>query len=40
MNNYNYERYLGEAIGSVLEQTFGDVKLIIVDDGSTDGSAT
>lgn len=35
---YNAERYLGKAIESVLNQTFSDFELLIVDDGSIDGS--
>jgi len=34
--SYNHERYVGDLICSVLEQTFTDIELIIVDDGSTD----
>jgi glycosyltransferase involved in cell wall biosynthesis len=35
----NYERHLGAAIRGVLDQTYPAVDLILVDDGSTDGSA-
>lgn len=35
---YNGEPYLGEAIASVLGQTLADLELVIVENGSTDGS--
>ena len=36
---YNGEKYLAEAIASILNQTFADFEFIIVDDCSQDGSA-
>ncbi|QUY44825.1 glycosyltransferase family 2 protein [Acaryochloris marina] len=38
INNYNYEQFLAEAINSALEQTYPNVEVLVVDDGSTDGS--
>lgn len=38
MLSYNHEKYLGQAIESVLNQTVNDLELIIVDDGSKDNS--
>lgn len=38
LTSYNHEKYLKEAIDSVLNQTFQDFELFISDDGSSDGS--
>lgn len=38
INNYNYERFVGEAIKSALSQSVPAHEVIVVDDGSTDGS--
>lgn len=35
---YNHEKYIGASIESVLEQSFGDLELIIINDGSTDNT--
>lgn len=38
INNYNYERFLSDAIDGALRQTYSPVEVIVVDDGSTDNS--
>lgn len=38
MPAYNAEKYIGEAINSVLKQTFTNFELLIINDGSTDGT--
>lgn len=39
MSVYNCERFLVEAIDSILAQTFTDFEMLVLDDGSTDGTA-
>jgi glycosyltransferase involved in cell wall biosynthesis len=38
ITNHDYARFLGEAIESACAQTHPEVKVVVVDDGSTDGS--
>jgi len=38
ITNYNYGKFIRKAIESVLQQSMNDFELIIIDDGSTDGS--
>lgn len=39
MSAYNHERFVGEAIQSVLDQSFSDFEFLILDDASKDGTA-
>ena len=39
MPAYNAEKYIAEAIQSVLDQTFQDWELLVIDDGSKDSTA-
>lgn len=37
---YNGKPYLGQAVKSILAQSYADFELVLVDDGSTDGAVT
>jgi glycosyltransferase involved in cell wall biosynthesis len=36
---YNCERYLGDAVNSIIKQDYRPIEIIVVDDGSNDGTA-
>ena len=36
---YNVEEFLPKCMDSVLKQTYRDFEVLLIDDGSTDGSA-
>lgn len=38
--SYNHEKYIEECINSVIDQDYPNIELIIIDDGSTDGTAS
>ena len=38
ISNYNYAQFVGASINSAASQTYGNIEIIVVDDGSTDHS--
>lgn len=38
ITNHNYAKYLKKAIDSAVQQTYDDLEILIIDDGSEDGS--
>jgi len=40
INNYNYRSFIGEAVDSALQQSQAFDEVVVVDDGSTDGSVS
>ena len=39
MTNYNYSKFIEQAINSILKQSYKNFELLIIDDGSTDNSS-
>ena len=35
---YNHENYVQDTIRSIIEQTYSNIELLVIDDGSTDNS--
>jgi glycosyltransferase involved in cell wall biosynthesis len=40
VSNYNYGRFVGDALRSVLDQGYGRMEVVVCDDGSTDDSCS
>jgi glycosyltransferase involved in cell wall biosynthesis len=40
ISNYNYAQFVGASINSAAHQTYGNIEIIVVDDGSTDHSVS
>ena len=38
ITNYNYENYIDQCVKSILDQSYRNIEMIIIDDGSNDNS--
>ncbi|MDU2099242.1 MAG: glycosyltransferase, partial [Staphylococcus sp.] len=36
VTSYNIEKYIGECLQNIIDQTLNDIEIIVVDDGSKD----
>lgn len=38
VTSYNYDKYISETLNSLINQTYKNIEIIVMDDGSSDNS--